>query len=79
MKSQSREIGLNHHITLKFDRYIGSSTTELPVKFQSVHIILNTNLVASRPSTILQQDVLSDIETGPRPSVSTNSALTSSI
>ena len=38
---------------------------EVPVNFQSDRTILNTNLVTSRLCDILQQDVLSDIETGP--------------
>ena len=36
MKSLSREISsLNYRIALKFDRHIGSSAAEVPVKFQS--------------------------------------------
>ena len=67
MKSRSYEIGsLNYRIALKFDRHFGSNAAEVPVKFQSDWAILNTNLAASRFHEILQQDVLSDIETGPR-------------
>ena len=40
--------GLNIYIALDFDRYVGSSTTEMPVIFQSDQAILNTNLVASK-------------------------------
>ena len=50
---------------MKFDRHIGSTAAEVPVKFQSDRTILNTNLAASRLYEILRKDVLSDIETGP--------------
>ena len=51
MKSQSREIGsLNDRIALKFDRHIGSTAAEVPLKFQSNLTIMNTNLVVSRLS-----------------------------
>ena len=53
-------------IALKFDRHIGSTAAEVPVKFQSDRTILNTNLAASRLYEILRKDVFSDIETGPR-------------
>ena len=67
VKSRSHEIGtLNCHITLKFDRHIGSTAAEVPVKFQGDRTILNANLAASRLYEILQKDVFSDIETGPR-------------
>ena len=67
VKSRSHEIGtLNCRIALKFDRHIGSTASEVPVKFQSDRTILNTNLAASRLYEILQKDVFSDIETGPR-------------
>ena len=67
VKSRSHEIGtLNCRIALKFDRHIGSTAAEVPVKFQSDRIILNTNLAASRLNEILRKDVFSDIETGPR-------------
>ena len=63
----SHEIGtLNSRIALKFDRHIGSTAAEVPVKFQSDRTILNTNLAASRLNEILRKDVFSDIETGPR-------------
>ena len=66
VKSRSREIGnLNYHGALRFDRYIGCSATDVPVKFQSDRTFLNTNLAASRLCQILQEDVLLDIETGP--------------
>ena len=38
---------LNYHITLKFDRHISNTIAEEPVKFQSDHTILNSNLAAS--------------------------------
>ena len=57
---------MNCRIALKFDRHIGSTAAEVPVKFQSHQTILNTNLAASRLYEILQKDVFSDIETGPR-------------
>ena len=50
---------------MKFDRHIGSTAAEVPVKFQSDRIILNKNLAASRLYEILRKDVFSDIETGP--------------
>ena len=52
-------------MALKFDRHIGSTAAEVPVKFQSDRTILNTNLAASRLDEILRKDVFSDIETGP--------------
>ena len=65
------EIGnLNYLIDLKFDGHIGSTAAEVTVKFQSDRTILNTNLAASRLHEILRQDVLSDIETGPMPPLS---------
>ena len=64
--SRSHEIGnLNCRIALKFDRHIGSTAAEVPVKFPSDRTILNTNLAASRLYEILRKDVFSDIETGP--------------
>ena len=67
VKSRSHEIGtLNCRIALKFDRHIGSTAAEVPVKFQSDRTILNANLAASRLYEILRKDVFSDIETGPR-------------
>ena len=53
---------------MKFDRHIGSTAAEVPVKFQSDRTILNTNLAASRHYEILRKDVFPDIETGPRAS-----------
>ena len=42
MKSWNREIGdLSYHIALKFDRHIGSSAAEVPVKCQSCQTFLN--------------------------------------
>ena len=65
-KSRSHENGiLNCRIALKFDRHIGSTTAEVPVKFQSDRKILHTNLAASRLYEILRKYVFSDIETGP--------------
>ena len=43
----SKISSLNYPTTLTFDRHIGSSTAEVPVKFHSDWIILNTNLMAS--------------------------------
>ena len=51
---------------MTFDRRIGSTAAEVPVKYQSDWTILNTNLEASRLYEILRKDVFSDIETGPR-------------
>ena len=51
---------------MKFDRHLGSSAADVPVKFQSDTTIESTNLVASRLYEILWKDVFSDIETGPR-------------
>ena len=66
MKSRSHEIGtLNLCIALKFDRHIGSTAAEVPVKFQSDQTFLNTNFAASRLNEILRKDIFSDIETGP--------------
>ena len=51
------EIGtLNCRIALKFDRHIGSTAAEVPVKFQSDRAILNTNLAVSRLYEILRKD-----------------------
>ena len=50
---------------MKFDRHIGSTAAEVPVKFQSDQTILNTNLAASRLYEILRKDIFSGIETGP--------------
>ena len=44
----------NGLIALKFDRHLGSSAAEVPVKFQSYHTILTTNLVALRLCEVLQ-------------------------
>ena len=66
VKSRSHEIGtINCRIALKFDRHIGSTAAEVPVKLQSNRTILNTNLAASRLYEILLKDAFSDIETGP--------------
>ena len=51
--------------------HIVSSAADVPIKFRSDRIILNTNIVPSRFCEILEKDVLSDIETGPRPSATT--------
>ena len=56
---------LNCCVALKFDRHIGSTAAEVPVKFQSDRTILNTNLADSILYEILRKDVFSDIETGP--------------
>ena len=49
VKSRSHEIPVyTFPITLKFNRHLGSSTAEKPVKFQSDTIIITSNLVASR-------------------------------
>ena len=44
MKSRNREIvGLDYGIALKFNRHLGSTAVEVPVKFQSDRTIINTN------------------------------------
>ena len=49
VKCRSREIRvLTSPIALKFDRHIGSSATEMPVKFQNDTISITSNLAASR-------------------------------
>ena len=54
VKSRSSEIGCcNGRIALKFDRHLGSSAAEVPVKFQSGWKSLNPNLAASRLHEIL--------------------------
>ena len=54
-KSRSREIGCySYRITLKFDRHLGSTAAEVPVKFQGDWKSLNPNLVASRLHEILR-------------------------
>ena len=66
MKPRGNEIGsLNYCIMLKFNRHIGSTATDVPVKFQSNRKILNTNLAALKLREILKY-ILLDIETGPR-------------
>ena len=55
VKSRSREIGCyNARIAPNFDRHLGSSAAELPVKFQSDRKSLNPNLAASRLNKILR-------------------------
>ena len=39
---------------MKFDRHLGSSAADVPVKFQSDWLSPNLNLVASRLHKILQ-------------------------
>ena len=49
MRSRSRKIdSLNYCIAFKFDKHLGSSAADVPVKFQSDRAILNTNLAASK-------------------------------
>ena len=49
VKSRSRETdSLNCRITLKFDRHIGSTAADVPVKCQGDRIIVNTNLETLR-------------------------------
>ena len=56
--SQSQEVRCyNASITLKFDRHLGSSTGEMPVKLQSNRKSLTLYLTASRVHEILRQDV----------------------
>ena len=51
MKTRSHEIGCyNDCIRLKFDRHLGSTAAEVPVKFQSDWKSLNLNLMASETS-----------------------------
>ena len=57
---------LNYEIALTFDRRIGSSAGDVPVKFQSDGLILNTILTASKLCKILQEDVSLETETGAR-------------
>ena len=59
VKSRSREIECyNERVALKFDRLLGSTAAEVPVKFQSDWKCLTQNLVASRLHDILWEDVL---------------------
>ena len=51
--SRPRNSGLDFS-TVKFDKYMGSSTAELPVKFQSDTIIIRSNLAASRLDEIVR-------------------------
>ena len=45
VKSRSRKIGVQTFaIALQFDRHLGSSAAEMPVKFQSNTIIMTSNL-----------------------------------
>ena len=39
---------VNYRIALKFDRHLGSSAAEMPVKFQSDTMIQNSHPAASR-------------------------------
>ena len=57
VKSRSREFGF-YRIALKFDRHLGSTAAEVPVKFLSDWKSLNPNLAASRLREILRSDVL---------------------
>ena len=55
VKSRRREIGCyNDRIALKFDRHLGSTAAEVPVKFQSNWKSLNMNLAAPRLNEILR-------------------------
>ena len=55
VKSRSHEIECyNSRIALKFDRHLGSSAVDVPVKFQSDWQSPNPNLAASRLHEILQ-------------------------
>ena len=54
-RSWNREIrSLIYRIALKFDRHLGSTAADVPVKLKSDQTILNTNLVVSRLCEILQ-------------------------
>ena len=67
-RDRSGETGsLNYRIALTFDRHIGSTAAEAPVKFQNDNTIRNTKLAASRLNEILQWYVLSDTEAGQGP------------
>ena len=58
VKPRGREIHVQTFpITLKFDRHLGSSAAEMPVKFQSNTITLTPYLSASRLHEISRQDV----------------------
>ena len=49
VKSRSHEIRVQiFPIALKFDRYLGSSAAEMPVKYQNDTINITCNLVALR-------------------------------
>ena len=49
VKSRSREIRVyTFPIALKFERHLGSSAAEMPIKFQSDTIIITPTLMASR-------------------------------
>ena len=67
VKSVSREIvSWNYRNALKFDRHVGNTAAEAPVKFEIDPTILNTNLSALHCEICMVQDVLYDIETEPR-------------
>ena len=55
VKFRGREIGCyNDRFALKFDRQLGSTAAEVPLKFQSDWKSLNPNLAASRLREILR-------------------------
>ena len=55
VKTQDREIHiLTFWIALKFDRHLGSTTAEMPVKFESDLIIITPDLAPSRLDEILR-------------------------
>ena len=65
VKSLSRAIWVKAFpITLKFDRHIGNSAAEMPVKFQSDTIIITSNLAASSDSIIIASNLAASILRG---------------
>ena len=54
--SKPRDSGYTLPIALKFDRHLGSSAAEMPVKFQRDAIIMTSTLADSRLHEILWQD-----------------------
>ena len=49
---------------MKFDRHLGSTAADVPLKFQSDAIVWATSLAASKLHEIFRKDSLSYIETG---------------
>ena len=67
IRSRSRNICFqNCLIAFKFDRYLGSTPVDVPVKFQSDTNISTSDQAPWRLCKISWSDVLSDIESEPR-------------